>query len=146
MNINTDKFKATVLKDMGYTTASSSLIHRVLIVRDELKRMRISVQAWWEEDGIWNPGKGYFFTPRTAVRIADLMLSERDSDPIEITNTQQYRVVKNPVDDVVSIEKWWRKSEDEPWTSGKSLAIKADKVKELARLINEAGSQTIHVR
>lgn len=142
-------FKADILKEVGRVAVSPDLEHRVLIVRDEEGRTKVSMQVWWREgDNTWHPGKGYFLNGRRAISLARMMKEVLPEEGKEltshITNTQKH-VVYNK-NRIVAIDKWWRKDDTEDWTFGKSVAINIEKAEELSNLLHVAGTMIIHTK
>jgi hypothetical protein len=151
MTAEVSKFKAEILKEVGKVVISPDLEHRVLLVRDEENMLRVSAQVWWkDETDTFNPGKGYFLTGRRAISLSKVMgraiQQDSFSETVTISNTQKYLVDYSIEADTLMVNKWWRKSEEEEWTFGKSLAITTEKAVELISLLDIAGSMIIHAR
>lgn len=154
MSTTVEKFKAEILKEVGVIPTSPILQHRVLIVRDEDNKVKVSAQVWWkDEEGIFNPGKGYFLTGRRALSIAKTLrraISHTDlmdfHETMDLSNTQRYVITNKSDIETVFVDKWWRKGTDEEWLFGKSLPIPTQHVEELCSLLEKAGSAIIHTK
>ncbi len=154
MQTGAQKFKATILSTEGIIPETDTLEYRVLVVRDELSRLRISAQAWWVDEkypGVWNPGKGYFLTARNALTVGKMIrkalyFQVNFNESIIISDTQQYRISKTSDGIAVSIEKWWRKDGDSDWELGKGLTLANDKADSMARLLEKSGLSILHAR
>ena len=74
--VNVDKFDAEILKDVGDVEISNTQKLRVLVVRDETKKIRIAAQKWWRKDieSDWRSGKGFFLTGRQASELGHLLV------------------------------------------------------------------------
>lgn len=159
METKVSKFKATILSEVGKVITSSDLEHRVLIVRDEDSRVKVSAQVWLKNGvGEYEPGRGYFLTGRRAVELAKAIDGVLDYEEnkgvldldttkdIQITNTQKYIITNKSDINVLFVDKWWRKSEEDEWTFGKSVAIATEKAGELSTLLRKAGYSIMHVK
>ncbi len=150
MTTDMSNFKATILKDVGVVNSSPDIEHRVLIVRDEDGKIKVSAQAWWRDfDNVLKPGKGYFVTGRRALQLAKAIGRARGTlapyeETMSLSNTQKYIIWSKS--SIVSIDKWWRKDEGEEWTLGKSLAIDRDKADQLENLLLRAGASIVHIK
>jgi hypothetical protein len=148
--VKMNNFIPNVLVEVGRIITSEDLEHRLSIVKDDRHIRRVLIQVWWREDinADFNPGNGYTLNPRKAITISRLMkqaISEVDTIfESPSTNTQKHIVYNKS--NIVSVDKYWRKSETEEWALGKSVAINLEKADELANLLKTAGLMIIHTK
>ena len=75
--LNENKFKDTVVSEIGEISISNTQKYRVLVIRDsETKDTYISAQKWWRrgEDSLWLAGKGFRLSSVEAKKLGDLLI------------------------------------------------------------------------
>lgn len=149
MELNTSMFRSNILEEIGAVQINTSMVNLVLLVRDEIGRVRVSIQTWSKDStGKYSPIRGgYSLNGRKAVNLSERItdsLNKGETSELEISNTQ--KIECSISEELLVISKWWRKDVDSEWTFSKSMSIPKQYGYQLSNYIKEAGRKIIYVK